>query len=706
VSTRGVSFHARFRELKKSGARAVLESEMKEMLRSRGVTVPAGKLCTSVEEASECARGLCYPLVLKIVSDRVLHKTELGGVRLGIANEMQLQAAFAEMDNSFKKAKVPGYLGILVEETADAGIELIVGLQFDQAFGPVIMTGIGGVMTDLYEDVSFRMLPVTERDIREMLEELRGKPLLEGYRGATPVAFQALIETIGALARFGEEMAPFYESVDFNPIIVTAKGSCVVDAKMSLAAEERKEPLSFEPPRTEGLERFFNPRSVAVMGASSVAGKIGNVILDSLVNYEFKGEVYPINPNYSELMGLKSYPDLKSLPVAPELLVVVVDLKRMPELLDEMNELGIKNALIVSGGGKELGGERARLEGSIARKARDYGIRLIGPNCIGSYDGKSRFDSFFHHHERLLRPPAGAKAFITQSGTWGCSFLESAEQSGVSKMVSYGNRVDVDEGDLIAMLADDPETRVIGSYIEGLGMGRKFLAAVRVAQKNRKPVVVFKTGRNRQSASAAVSHTGAYGGSYHVYRGVLRQHGVVLVDSFHELYAACEALELQPLPRGGRAAMLSNGAGPMVNALDSFPRAGLELVELSRDSVKRMRDHFSFFYLVENPVDVTGSASAADYEFVIETLMDDDSVDIVMPFFVFQDTPLDESIVPRLDSLNKKRRKPIIGCAAGGPYTERMSRALQKIGIPVYPDVARWVAAASAMAQWAEVING
>lgn len=706
MSARGGAFHARFRELKKGGARAVLESEMKDMLRSRGIAVPEGRLCTSVEEASECARGLHYPLVLKMISDRVLHKTELGGVRLGIADEMQLQSAFAEMDKSFKKGGVPGYLGILVEETAAPGVEIIVGLQFDQTFGPVIMAGIGGVMTDLYEDVSFRMLPVAEKDIRAMLGELRGRPLLDGYRGAAPVAFDALVETIKSLARFGEEMAPFYESVDFNPLVVTAKGVCIVDAKMSLAAEQRKDPFAYESPRTEGLGRFFNPRSVAVMGASSVAGKIGNVILDSLVNYEFKGDVYPVNPNYPELMGLKSYPDLRSLPKAPELLVVVVDLERMPGILDEMKELGIRNALIVSGGGKELGGERAELEGNIARKARDYGIRLIGPNCIGSYDGKSRFDSFFHHHDRLLRPPAGAKAFITQSGTWGCSFLEQAERSGVSKMVSYGNRVDVDEGDLIAMLADDPETKVIGSYIEGLGMGRKFLAAVQAARKNNKPVVAFKTGRNRQSASAAVSHTGAYGGSYHVYRGVLRQHGVVLVDSFHELYAACEAIELQPIPRGGRAAMLSNGAGPMVNALDIFPRAGLELVELSRDSVKRMRDHFSFFYLVENPVDVTGSASAADYEFVIETLMADDNVDIVMPFFVFQDTPLDESIIPRLDAINKRRQKPIIGCAAGGPYTEKMSRALLGIGVPVYPDVARWVAAASALAQWAGVRNG
>jgi 3-hydroxypropionyl-CoA synthetase (ADP-forming) len=180
----------------------------------------------------------------------------------------------------------------------------------------------------------------------------------------------------------------------------------------------------------------------------------------------------------------------------------------------------------------------------------------------------------------------------------------------------------------------------------------------------------------------------------------MEQAGVVLTDSFHELYAACEALTLQPPAKGPGAAMLSNGAGPMVNALDLFPAKGLELVKLSRASVSRMRGHFSFFYLVENPVDVTGSASAEDYEYVIRTLMDDDGVHIIMPFFVFQDTPLDESIVERLKAVQREKRKPIVGCAAGGPYTEKMCRALLSIGVPVYPDVAQWVAAASALVQW------
>jgi 3-hydroxypropionyl-CoA synthetase (ADP-forming) len=268
-------------------------------------------------------------------------------------------------------------------------------------------------------------------------------------------------------------------------------------------------------------------------------------------------------------------------------------------------------------------------------------------------------------------------------------------------MVSYGNRVDVDEGDLIAHLAADPETKVIASYVEGLSDGRKFLAAAREAvHESGKPVVVYKSGRTVRSAQAAVSHTGSYGGTYRIYEGALEQAGTITTDSFDELFAASKALALQPPAAGPRAAMVSNGAGPMVNAIDVFPDNGLELVKLSRESVKVMREHFSFFYIVENPVDVTGSASAEDYEFVIRTLLADESVDIIMPYFVFQDTPLDESIIERMEAILRDAKKPIVSCAVGGRYTVRMSKALEGLGAPVLPDVVQWVAAASALVRW------
>ncbi len=692
-----------FARMKNSGATVVPEPEMKEVLRRYKVPVPRGRVCTTVDEAVHFCRESGFPVVLKIVSDRILHKTEYDGVRLDIRSEDEMARIFREMHTNAQEKPVPGYKGILVEEQTNRGIEVIIGLQHDPVFGPLIMAGLGGIYTDLLEDVVFRMLPVTRSEIGEMLRDLKGWPLLEGFRGSDKVDIPALVETIKSLADMGVEYAGVYESVDFNPVVVCREGLMVVDAKMTLADSFRAEPFAFERPRTELMENFFNPGSVAVLGASSVPGKIGNVILDSLANHEYRGRIYPINPNHREIMGIKCYPDVQSLPEIPELLVVVVDLERMPVIMDEIKPFGISNVLIVSGGGKELGGEREHIEKLITKKAREYIIRVIGPNCIGSFDGKVRFDSFFHSHERLLRPPAGPLGFITQSGTWGCVFLEKAEITGVSKMVSYGNRVDVDEGDLIAYLSTDPSTRVIGSYIEGLSEGRKFIEAARLAAGRKKPVVVFKTGRNRQASMAAVSHTGAYGGSYHVYRGIMEQAGIVLADSFHELYASCETLALQPPAMGNAAAMLSNGAGPMVNALDLFPSKGLSLVTLDRGSVKKMADHFSFFYIVENPVDVTGSASAEDYEFVINTLLDDANVNIIMPFFVFQDTPLDESIIQRLEGINRLKKKPIVCCAAGGPYTERMSRELVRVGIPVYPDVAQWVAAASALVQWGKI---
>ncbi len=697
-----------YERLRSRGAITFPEALVKAWLAQKGVAVPPGGVAATAAEASRIGAEVGFPVAVKASSDRILHKTEVGAVRLGVRGPAELRRAFGEMRaRAGDLMRFEGFDGVLVERQVPGGVEIIVGLQNDPHFGPVLMVGTGGTLTDILEDVEFRMLPVGRGQVREMIRGLKGRPLLEGFRGAPPCDPRALEEAILAIAGLGLEIAPYMRSADFNPVIVSPSGAVVVDAKVVLADEPDAGALKARGPDTRHMGSFFRPESIAVIGASASQGKIGNVIVDSLVNYEFEGRVYPVNPNRDTILGVKCYPSIAALPETPELAVMVVDLADGPRIMRELAARGTHNLLVVSGGGKELGGLREQIETEMTGLASELDIRVIGPNCIGAFDGASRFDSFFHSHERLARPPAGEMSFITQSGTWGCAFLESALTTGVSKMVSYGNRVDVDEGDLVAYLAEDPSTGVIGSYIEGLAEGRKFLSAASDAVKShRKPVVVFKTGRNPRSADAAVSHTGAYGGTYAVYEGVLRQAGVITTDSFHELFAACKALALQPCAPGPRAAMLSNGAGPMVNALDLFPRKRLDLVRLSRPSVRAMRDHFSFFYLVENPVDVTGSASAEDYEFVIRTLMDDSKVDLIMPFFVFQDTPLDESIIERMETLGRECGKPIVGCAVGGPYTARMAAALEKAGIPVLPDVAQWVAAASALVDWGRIKKG
>lgn len=691
--------------IRESGRTVIGEYESKQLLAGYGITVPEGGIAATIEEAVRIAGRLNFPLVLKVHAGEILHKTEIGGVRTGIRTLEELKEAFTAMDASMKGQELTSYEGILVEEQCPGGVEIIAGITHDPVFGPLLMAGTGGVFTDLLGDVTFRMLPVTEHEVHTMLLGLKGWPLLRGFRGVPASDMDSLVKTFMAIARMGMDASGIISSMDCNPVIAGPEGCVVVDAVITLRETAGGALPSALEPRTEHMENFFNPESVAVVGASTTPGKIGNVIVDTLINMEYRGKVYPVNPNYTEIMGMRSYPDVKSLPEAPGLTVIVVDLERTPEILGEMSAIGARNALIVSGGGKELGGDREGLEAGISELARTLGIRVIGPNCIGSFDGHSRFDSFFYHRERFTRPPAGSMSFITQSGTWGCSFMERASSSGVRRMVSYGNRVDVDEGDLIAFLAGDESTSVIGSYIEGLGTGRKFTRAVALARSKRKPVVVFKTGRTAQAAHASVSHTGAYGGSYRVYRDALTQAGAILTDSFHECFAACEALSLQPPARGNRAALLSNGAGPMVNALDLFPGKGLELAALSDVAKNSMRERFSFFYIVDNPVDVTGSASSLDYEYVIERLMEDDGVDIIMPFLVFQNTPLDEAIVDRLKALNGRKQKPIVCCATDGAYSEKMSARLRESAIPVLPDVVQWVTAASALARWGELLK-
>jgi 3-hydroxypropionyl-CoA synthetase (ADP-forming) len=306
----------------------------------------------------------------------------------------------------------------------------------------------------------------------------------------------------------------------------------------------------------------------------------------------------------------------------------------------------------------------------------------------------------------MVRPKNGNVAFLSQSGTVGIAFMESSDAFGMSKMISYGNRSDVDEADMIWYLSEDPQTKVVGLYVEGLGDGRKFMNTARKVIKERsKPIVVFKNGRTTRGAKQAASHTGSLGGSYGVVKGALDQAGIISVDSYEELTAALKALTWQPVPKGGRVAMVTNGAGPIIAAIDQFERLGLQVAELTEQSKKSLKDHYPPTYVIQggNPCDITGSANAEDYRFAIQTYMDDPNVDIVMPWFVFQDDPLEETIVEVLASFQKQHKKPILIGAMGGPFTKKISQCIEDANVPVYLSVTEWVTAAGAMAKWARV---
>jgi 3-hydroxypropionyl-CoA synthetase (ADP-forming) len=693
-----------FNDVFTSKEKVITEELAKQVLTEYGVKVPKYALAKSADEAGRQAQEVGYPLVAKIVSPQILHKTDVKGVKVGLQNEAAVKETFNDMHGRLSKQY--NVKGVLLEKmAAPGGIELIVGLQNDPQFGPVIMAGIGGIYTEIFKDVSFRVLPITKEDAMGMIEDLKGNKILKGFRGMAPVNMDMLATALVNIGKLGTEMAPYYESIDFNPVIFYENDYVAVDAKILLRDKPDLEVISNAQPDSEYMDLFFNAKSIALIGASPEAGKVGNSVLESMVKHDYKGKVYPVNAKgYPEIMGIKAYKSLDDIQDKVDLVVVTVDLKFVPDLLKSASKKGIHNFVVISGGGKELGGERADIEAQVKDLSRQLRIRIIGPNCIGMFNGENRLDCAFQGHARMLRPKKGNVAFLSQSGTVGIAFMESSDTFGMSKMISYGNRSDVDEADMIWYLSEDPQTKVVGLYVEGLGDGRKFMNTAKKAIKERNtPIVVFKNGRTARGAKQAASHTGSLGGSYGVVKGALDQAGIISVDSYEELTASLKALTWQPVPSGGRVAMVTNGAGPIIAAIDQFERLGLSVAELSDQTKKSLKEHYPATYVIGNPCDITGSANADDYRFAIQAFMDDPNVDIIMPWFVFQDDPLEETIVDILASFQKQKKKPILVGAMGGPFTKNISQRIEDANVPVYFSVIEWATAAGALAKWAKV---
>jgi 3-hydroxypropionyl-CoA synthetase (ADP-forming) len=686
--------------------KVITEESAKQVLRAYLVKVPDYALVSNVAQAEAETKRLGFPLVAKIVSAEILHKTDFKGVKIGLKSEAEVRDAFTDMYGRLSKQF--NVKGVLLEKMVPTGItELIVGLQNDPQFGPIIMIGLGGIYTEIFKDVSFRVLPITKEDAAEMIESLKGKAILKGFRGSEPVDVDVLSNALVNIGNLGIDMAAYYESIDFNPVIVYPHNYYVVDAKILLKDKPVPDVISKAEPDSSYMDLFFNAKSISLIGASPEPGKVGNSVLESLVKHEYKGKVFPVNAKgYSEIMGIKAFKSLDEIDQPIDVVVVTVDLKFVPDLLKSSGRKGIHNMVIISGGGKELGGERANIEQQIKELSNQLKVRIIGPNCIGMFNGENRLDCAFQGHERMIRPKKGEVAFLSQSGTVGIAFMETSDVFGMSKMVSYGNRSDVDEADMIWYLSGDPQTRVIGLYVEGFGDGRKFMNTARkVIKEKKKPIVVFKNGRSSRGAKQAASHTGSLGGSYEVVRGAFEQTGIISVDSYEELTGSLKALTWQPLPKGNRVAMVTNGAGPIIAAIDHFERLGLQIAEILDQTKRVLKEHYPPTYILGNPSDITGSATAEDYRFAIQAFMDDPNVDIIMPWFVFQDDPLEETIVKVLSDFQKQKHKPILIGAMGGPFTEKIARRIEDANVPVYFSVNTWVTAGASLSKWSKVMG-
>ena len=378
---------------------------------------------------------------------------------------------------------------------------------------------------------------------------------------------------------------------------------------------------------TRNLDKLFDPRSIAVIGASNKKGSVGYILLRNLIGAEYDGIVYPVNVSAQSVQGIQAYASISQVPRKIDLAVIAVPAKAVPETMRECGEAGVAGAVIVSSGFKEIGREGKKLEEEVCAIAESYGVRIVGPNCLGYIRPNMNLNVTFAH----VIPPAGRVAFFSQSGALGTAILDwaAANHVGFSAFVSVGSMADVDFGDLIDYFGADAHTSSIILYVESITDARKFMSAARHFAKS-KPIIVVKSGRTARSALAAASHTGAIAGDDTLYSAVFRRAGVVRVDEIEDLFDASEALSRVSSPRGPRLGIVTNAGGPGVMASDCLLSLGGELAEIGTETDEKLQAALPGFAARGNPVDVAGDADAARYAAAAQALIDDPSCDGVL----------------------------------------------------------------------------
>ncbi len=435
------------------------------------------------------------------------------------------------------------------------------------------------------------------------------------------------------------------------------------------------------------LDAIFTPRAVAVIGATEKAGSVGRAILWNLISSPFGGTVYPVNPKRSHVLGIRSYPDIAAVPERVDLAVIVTPAPTVPELIGHCVTAGVKGAIIVSAGFKEIGPEGVELEKKVLEQARRGQIRIIGPNCLGVMSPRGGLNATFA--AQIARP--GTLGFLSQSGALCTAILDWSLRVnvGFSAFVSIGSMLDIGWGDLIDHLGNDPYTKCIVIYMESIGDARSFLSASREVALS-KPIIVIKAGRTAAAAHAAASHTGSLSGSDDVLDAAFKRVGVLRLDSISEVFDMAEVLAKQPRPRGPRLAIVTNAGGPGVLATDALIENRGELAALSATTMDSLNSFLPAAWSHGNPIDILGDADAQRYVQTLEVTARDPNIDGLLVILTPQAMTDPTTTAQALTQLPKVAGKPILASWMGGEMVEPGERILDQAGIATfaYPDTA------------------
>ncbi|MBC5767673.1 acetate--CoA ligase family protein [Ramlibacter albus] len=673
-------------EVKKSGRDSLTAPEGKLLCDAYGIKVPGEGVASSAAEASKLASGMGFPVVMKIVSPDILHKTEAGGVVVGVKNADDAVTAYEQIVANAKKYKADAkILGVQVQQMIKGGQEVIVGAMTDNSFGKLVAFGMGGVLVEVLKDVTFRLAPATKDDAASMLDGIQAAEMLRGVRGGKPVNREALQDVIVRVSQLVTDF-PEIAEMDLNPIFASEEGAIAADVRIVVNfAPKAPRYRPDEKDVVASMNRIMKPKAVAVIGASDQAGKIGNSVMKNLINGGYKGKIFPITPKGGEIMGLTAYKSVKDVPEEIDTAVFAIPAPLVAGALKECGEKKIAGAILIPSGFGETGNIEGQEE--LQKIGREYNIRLMGPNIYGFYYTPSNLCATFC----TAYDYKGSTALSSQSGGIGMAIIgySRSAKMGVSAIVGLGNKSDIDEDDLLLFFEQDDNTKVIAQHAEDLKDGRAFAeVAKRVSKK--KPVIMLKAGRTAMGAAAAASHTGAVAGTDKIYEDVLRQSGVIRARSLRQMLDFARGVPILPTPKGENVVIITGAGGSGVLLSDACVDNGLKLLKpMPADLDAAFRKFIPPFGAAGNPVDITGGEPPITYMNTVKLGLEDDRIHalilgywhtIVTPPMVFA-----KNMVTVVNEMKEKGKiKPVVASLAGDVEVEEAAQYLYENGIPAY----------------------
>ncbi len=648
----------------------LMEHESKEILEGIGVATTGYLVARSEDEALAICEKIGFPVVMKIVSPDVVHKTDAGGVKLNIASTEEARRAYREILETFKYQHIEG---VAVQRMARSGIEAIIGVTRDPSFGPLIMFGLGGVFVEVLRDVSFRILPITEKDAAEMINDIRGSDILKGYRGQA-VDLESLKKLLLKISRLVVEN-PEIQELDLNPLFLYRDGYVTVDARMFVSEPALPEKVS--PTGAESLRDFFYPASIAVIGASDVKGKLGYNVFWNLVNHDFPGKLYPINPGKDSVMGVRAYKSIRDVEGPVDLAIVIVPAKAAEAAIADCAAKGVRFVVVEAAGFAESGAEGKAAQARIEKIIRENGLRVLGPNCSGVINTHHNMVQSIGLLEGLKKGNVG---MVAQAGVYAAGIL-----TGLSNVLDFGivatigNKMDINETDILEYLSDDDHISTIVMYMEDIRSGKRFVdVASRAAV--RKPVIVLKSGRTEAGKKAVSSHTASLAGNDEVNSAAFKQCGVIRARDNEHLFALARAFSKQPVPKGNGTLVITYTGSLGVAATDMLYLSGMRLAALEPYFQQRLKNALPDYANVGNPIDCSFSMTPEQVKNLIEIGVESNDV---QNFIVVIQGEILGSFVDVMKSIDYKD-KPVLAVVACKEFMIGDVVKMEQAGIPVY----------------------